>query len=118
MGRTISIGILVLAILDLVLSCFCVSMAQRIYPFAIPFVVSLGLWALVGVIAVIKNQRLTRVVQTSFAPLSLFLFVLAFINWPSGDDGPKMFLVVLIGPLTLWGVIFAFISASDEDKSE
>lgn len=107
MGRAVSGAILGLTICSSLLGCRCIQVAQRIYPFAVPFVITVAMCSLAGVVAVVKDRRPIIFIQDGLLALSVVFFVLAVANWSGGDDGPGMILVGGVGPLILMGAVLA-----------
>ena len=110
MGRETSRKILGLTIGSSLLGLLCIQMAQRIYPFAVPFIITVAMCSLAGIVALVKNRRPMFVLQDGLMALSVVFFVLAVLNWSGGDDGPGMILVGVVGPLMLIGAVLAIVS--------
>ena len=89
------------------LGSLCISMGQRIYPFSIPFIVTLIMCFIAGFIAIIKHTFVARLVQNLLVILSFAFFVLVVANWPGGDDGPGMLMIGGVGPALLYSLVLA-----------
>lgn len=89
----------------------CVFGAHGIYPFAVPFIVTLVICFLVGVVAGIVNRLPLIILQDCLVVLAVVLFGLTVTNWSGGDDGTGMILVGIVGPLLLIDLILAVVSA-------
>jgi hypothetical protein len=110
MNRVFSFALLLLTIHTLLLGGFCVALAQRIYPFAIAFVVAAAICLLFGAAAVVWNGRVTSLAQNGCVAATVVLFVLAVLHWSGGDDGPGMLLVGVVGPIQLAASVLAVVS--------
>lgn len=110
MNRTFSTIILGLTVFASLLGLLCVNVAQRTYPFAIAFVVTIIICSFAGMVAVGKNTRTASLVQNGFVVSSFVLFILAVMHWSHGDDGPGMIMVGGIGPMLLFATVLATIS--------
>jgi hypothetical protein len=106
-SRAIAVAILGLSGLA---SLFCLGAVRANYTFAYPFAATAYAGFLVGLVAVVSNSRWALLVQAAVALLSAFFCLIAFAGWPNGDDGPKMIMIVVMGPGMLASVGLSILS--------
>ena len=90
----------------------CIRTAHDKNSFAIPFVVTIVLCSVAGLVAVFSDRHQAKLLQNAFVGLSLVLFVLCVFNWSHGDDGQGMILIGGVGPSLLGAALLSLFSTA------